>query len=125
MRSKWLYKHISVIPNINSYDFVKRLPDKLLKHLQNIHELSKEKPYKLKYLYYYGFQIIYGSINKGLLLILLGLLFNILPQLLLISLSFASVRIFAGGLHFDSYTKCAYISLITFVLMGLLAKIFT
>lgn len=120
--TKWLHKRIPVIPNIDSKDLIKILPEKILKYLQNMHQLSKQKPYKLKYIYYYGFQIIYGAINKFTLLILLGLLFNILSQLLIITISFVSLRVWAGGLHFDSYTKCAYVSLISFVIMGLLAK---
>jgi len=72
--------------------------------------------------YYYGFQIIIGGINKFLLLIIPGLLLNILPQLILVTLSFASIRIFAGGLHYDSYAKCSYISLLSFTITALLSK---
>lgn len=83
---------------------------------------SRQESHQYRYTYYYGFQVIYGAINKGLLLILLGLLFNILPQLLLVTLTFSSLRVWSGGLHFDSYTKCAYISLLTLVITALLAK---
>ena len=72
--------------------------------------------------YYYGLQIIIGGINKFLLLIIPGLLLNILPQLLLVTFSFASLRIWTGGLHYDSYTKCSYISLLSFTITALLAK---
>jgi len=59
---------------------------------------------KNKYLYYYGFQIFYGAINKGFLLLLVGLLFGILYQIMITTLAFMSLRVFIGGLHFDSYT---------------------
>jgi len=72
--------------------------------------------------YYYGFQIIIGGINKFLILIIPGLLLNILPQLLITTFSFASLRIWTGGLHYDSYTKCSYISLLSFTITALLAK---
>ena len=72
--------------------------------------------------YYYGFQIIIGAINKGILLILLGLLFEILPQLILVTISFAVLRIWIGGLHFNSYSKCSFASLISFLIIGLLDK---
>ena len=72
--------------------------------------------------YYYGFQIIIGGINKFILLIIPGLLLNILPQLLLTTISFVSLRIWTGGLHLDSYTKCTYISLLSFTITALLAK---
>ena len=50
------------------------------------------------------------------------MLLNILPQFILVTLSFASIRIFAGGLHYDSYAKCSYISLLSFTITALLAK---
>ena len=94
----------------------------MLDLFQDLHQQSKLKPYKLKYVYYYGFQIIIGGLNKFLLLITLGILLNILPQLLLTTLSFISLRIWTGGLHLDSYSKCFYVSLLSFTLMALLAK---
>jgi len=85
---------------------------------------KEKKPKKIynRYTYYYGLQIIIGGINKFLLLIIPGLLFNILPQLLLTTLSFVSLRIWTGGLHYNSYTKCSYISLLSFTLTALLSK---
>lgn len=98
--------------------FIKLLAYHSAKYLQQ----SRQESHQHRYTYYYGFQVIYGAINKGLLLFLVGLLFNILPELLLTTLTFSSLRVFAGGLHFDLYTKCAYISLLTFAITGLLAK---
>lgn len=77
---------------------------------------------KNKYLYYYGFQIFYGAIIKGLLLLLAGFILGILPQILIATLSFCLLRGYIGGLHFDSYTKCAWISLLSLTTIGLLSK---
>ena len=98
--------------------YIKLLSYYSAKHLQK----TRLESHKHRYTYYYGFQVIYGMINKGLLLILLGLLFNILPQLLIVTASFVSLRIWIGGFHLDSYTKCSYFSLISFSIMALLAK---
>jgi accessory gene regulator B len=84
--------------------------------------LSRNESHKQKYVYYYGFQILLGAINKGLLLILIGLLLHVLPQIIIVTLSFASLRVFIGGLHFNSYTKCAWVSLFTLVGIGVLSK---
>lgn len=78
--------------------------------------------HKEKYVFYYGFQILYGAINKFLLLITAGLLLHVLPQILIATLSFMLLRVFIGGLHYDSYTKCAWVSLTCLVTAGLLAK---
>lgn len=53
---------------------------------------------------------------------MLGLLFKILPQLIITTLSFTILRIWVGGLHFNSYSKCSYISLVSFLILGLLSK---
>jgi len=116
--AKLLYNHIPVFPSIDS----KIIPKNILDLFKSLHEQSKLKPYKLKYVYYYGFQIIIGGINKFILLIISGLLLNIFPQLLLITISFSSLRIWTGGLHLDSYTKCTYVSLLSFTLTALLSK---
>lgn len=50
-----------------------------------------------KYTYYYGFQIIYGAINKFTLLILAGLLFNALPQTIIATIAFMIPRVYIGG----------------------------
>jgi len=120
--AKYLHNKIPVFPLIDSKVLLKFLPKNMLDLFENLHQQSKLKPYKLKYVYYYGCQIIIGGINKFLLLITLGILLNILPYLILTTISFVSLRIWSGGLHFDSYSKCAYISLLSFTIMALLAK---
>jgi len=84
--------------------------------------MAREESHKHRYAYYYGFQAVYGTINKIILLSLLGLMLNIFPQVMIVALSFAMLRIWSGGLHFNNYTLCAYASLISLVVMGLLAK---
>jgi len=104
-----------------SYILSKYLHNKIQKYHNQGYDMGKCAKYNIQ-VYYYGFQIIIGGINKFLLLIIPGLLLNILPQLLLTTISFASLRVWTGGLHLDSYTKCSYISLLSFTLMALLAK---
>jgi len=104
-----------------SYCLSKYLHNKIQKYHNQGYDMGKCAKYNIQ-VYYYGFQIIIGGINKFILLIIPGLLLNILPQLLLTTISFVSLRIWTGGLHYDSYTKCSYISLLSFTLMALLAK---
>ena len=104
-----------------SYFLSKYLHNKIQKYHNQGYDMGKCAKYNIQ-VYYYGFQIIIGGINKFLLLIIPGLLLNILPQLLITTISFSSLRIWTGGLHLDSYTKCSYISLLSFTLIALLAK---
>lgn len=83
---------------------------------------AREESHRTRYTYYYGFQVIYGGINKFMLLIILGSILGILPQTLIVTLSFIMLRVWAGGLHFDSYTACAYVSLLLLLSMGLMVK---
>ena len=91
------------------------------KHIQE----TRGESHKHRYAYYYGFQVVYGGINKLLLLVLIGILLGILPELLIVTLSFVVLRVWAGGLHFDSYTKCAWISLFSLTLMGIFSNLTT
>jgi len=109
---------IKYLKYILTLRYIKLLSYLSAKYLQQ----SRQESHKYRYTYYYGFQIIYGAINKFILLVTLGFLFNILPQILLVTISFVSLRVWSGGLHFNSYTKCAYISLLSFTIVGLLAK---
>jgi len=104
-----------------SYFLSKYLHNKIQKYHNKGYDMGKCAKYNIQ-VYYYGFQIIIGGINKFILLIISGLLLNILPQLLLVTISFVSLRIWTGGLHFDSYPKCSYISLLSFTITALLAK---
>jgi len=104
-----------------SYCLSKYLHNKIQKYHNQGYDMGKCAKYNIQ-VYYYGFQIIIGGINKFILLIIPGLLLNIIPQLLITTLSFASLRIWTGGLHLDSYSKCFYISLLSFTLTALLSK---
>jgi len=113
--------------NLISYNRAKWLKNKLGETIFTINFKGKEyiidnKSPKVKNVYYHGFKLSFGAINKGFLLLLAGLTLNILPQLLVVTLSFACIRVFVGGLHFNSYTKCAWISLIILVILSLLSK---
>ena len=124
-----LLKYSKYIRYIFTFRYIKIISYILAKYLHNkIKECHNKEPNMGKcakynrYTYYYGFQIIIGGINKFILLIISGLLLNILPQLLLTTLSFVPLRLFSGGLHLNNYTKCLYFSLLTFIVFGLLAK---
>lgn len=129
--SKWLQRKIHnelINQRDKSIKAIEKLKKRILKLEKKISELNNnienEKYLKHDYknMFYYGFNIIIGAINKGLLLITAGLLFHALPQILVATLAFCLLRGFVGGLHFDSYTKCAWISLLCLVAIGLLAK---
>ena len=109
------FRYIKLISYIIAnwlYNIIQESDDEIVK---------KIKKYR-KYKYYFGTEVIIGYINKGIPIILIGLVLNILPQMILTILSFAVLRNYSGGLHLDSYTKCCYYSFIIFTLTALLAK---
>lgn len=71
--------------------------------------------------YYYGFQIIYGELLKGIILMFVAFLLGIFVPTLLICLTFASLRMVAGGYHMDTYGKCLFVSMVLFIGAGLIA----
>lgn len=113
----------------NTYVKIKDSPEQLKSLKEFIEEIKnvKYEENELNELSYtktfeYGFKIIYGAIIKGGLLLISAWLLNILLPTLVVTASFGIIRVFAGGLHFDSYTKCTYVSLIALLLGGALGK---
>ncbi len=90
---------------------------------RHVADVLKENHNK-RAVYYYGFYIIIGSLVKGTILISLSLLLGVLIPALLTVLVLGSLRMFAGGFHFDTYGKCLLVSLI-FVLSTALISQYT
>jgi accessory gene regulator B len=54
----------------------------------------------------YGFEIIISVLFQTVGLVALGMLMGILDKMILVALSFALLRLFAGGYHADTCLKC-------------------
>jgi accessory gene regulator B len=72
--------------------------------------------------YYFGFQLVIGSIVKGVLLVALAALFGSLLPTLLSVLIFGSFRLLGGGYHMDTYGKCIAVSLGLFIVFGIVTQ---
>lgn len=73
-------------------------------------------------IYYFGFQIIIGAMVKVIILTAVSLALGIFIPTLIISLTFASLRLIAGGYHMDTYGKCLFVSMGLFVTSALIAR---
>jgi|GEM_PF-2790270 len=120
-------KHTKLINKLeNIIKFLDGLTKKQKSKIELLNEDYQSRKYlkhNYKYFYYYGFKILWGALIKGSLLLIVGLVLGILPQMLVVVLAFMSLRVFVGGLHFNSYTKCAWISLATLTLFSLLSAL--
>ena len=72
--------------------------------------------------YYYGFQVIIASLVKGFLLVAFAALTGSFAATISVMLSFASLRVIAGGYHMNTYGKCATMSVGLFVILGCIAQ---
>lgn len=81
-----------------------------------------EEDHKKRAIYYFAFQVIIGALVKGIVLVSLGLLLDMLLPLSLLVLVFCSLRLLAGGYHMDTYGKCLLVSMALFVSGGAIAK---
>lgn len=72
--------------------------------------------------YYYGFYIVFSTLVKGIILISLSLLLGIMLPALLTVIVFGSLRMLAGGYHFDSYGKCLLVSLALIITAALISQ---
>lgn len=99
-------------------EFIKKWSFGSAKHLA---EVMKENHQK-RYCYYYGFQIIYGELVKSILLLGIAWVLGIFSSVLLILITFAALRMVAGGFHMDTYGRCLFVSTVMFLGAGLLAQ---
>ena len=85
------------------------------------HSLTTElkHSHEKKRVYYYAFQVIIGSLVKGILLILLTLLLGTFKSTFTVLFFFAALRLVAGGYHMNSYTRCMITSFSIFILFGM------
>jgi len=73
-------------------------------------------------IYYYGFQIVIGSIVKGVIIATVCLLLGILKETAAVLVFFAALRLFAGGYHMNTQGKCLIASMAMFLLSGIFVK---
>ena len=96
--------------NVWSY----KCADYLMKQLKDSHEKRN--------VYYYGFQIVLGSIVKAIIFFLVTYLLGIFIPSMLVLLFFGFIRIIAGGYHMDKFNKCLITSLGMFVMAAFISK---
>ncbi len=84
--------------------------------------LALNENHNKRSVYYYGFYIVFGTLVKGIILISTASLLGILVPSLLIVLVLSSLRLVAGGYHFDTYGKCLLVSLILIVIAALITQ---
>lgn len=82
--------------------------------------VSLNENHNKRAIYYYGFYILFGSLTKGIILISLSLIFGVLKPALLIVLVFGSLRMLAGGFHFDTFGRCLFVSIGLFMLAAVM-----
>ncbi len=84
--------------------------------------IQMKENHEKRRVYYFGFQVIIGSLVKGILLVALALLFRTLVPTLIIMLIFATLRVLAGGYHMETYGRCIVTSLALFLISGIIAQ---
>lgn len=84
--------------------------------------LSLKESHEKKRVYYYGFEVVIGTAVKLVLLLLAALVLGIIGPVLMIIAVFSSLRVLAGGYHMDTYGKCFILSLLMFLLSGIVAQ---
>jgi Membrane protein putatively involved in post-translational modification of the autoinducing quorum-sensing peptide len=72
--------------------------------------------------YYYGFYIVIGALFKLIVLTLAAILTRTLLTTFILFFVFGSLRMFAGGVHMDSFNKCMIVSFALYISGGVLAE---
>jgi accessory gene regulator B len=95
--------------------FIKKWSYVLAKGLSSQLNENHEK----RSIYYYGFQVVVGTVFKLTILLAAAYILGIFKETLIIIAFFIAFRTTAGGYHMDTYGKCMAVSMVIFVLSGL------
>ena len=66
---------------------------------------------------HYGFEVIYLSISKLVIILLIAYAFGTLKESLFVLIIFSIIRLFAYGIHMDKSYKCYILSIFSFVVL--------
>lgn len=98
--------------------FVQKWSYACAKHLAYVLNENHNK----RSVYYYGFYVLFGTLVKGIILISVSLLLGIFIPALVTVIVLASLRLFAGGYHFDTYGKCLFVSMALTIMTALISQ---
>ncbi len=84
--------------------------------------IKNNENHQTRNVYYYGFQIVIGELVKTFFLILVSFFLGILVPTLVMTFTFSSLRILAGGYHMNTYGKCLAVSMLMFWAAALITK---
>ena len=74
-------------------------------------------------LYTYGFFLLFSDILFSSIIILFGLLFNCILEIIIFYILFRTIRVFAGGYHANSETRCEILTTTSFLLVSYIISI--
>lgn len=83
---------------------------------------SMNESHAKRRVYYFGFEVVIGTLVKLVLLLIAAYLLNILIPAIVIITVFSTLRVIAGGYHAETYGKCFTASLILFIAFGFIAQ---
>ncbi|WDV47955.1 accessory gene regulator B family protein [Clostridiaceae bacterium M8S5] len=68
----------------------------------------------------FGFECLLNEISKTMLFLFIFYFFGWMSNLVIILMFYGGLRLFAGGLHADTYWRCFALSLVTYIVITLL-----
>ncbi len=81
-----------------------------------------EQDHTKRSVYYYGFQLVIGSLVKGSIMVVAALILGSFSTAMTLMLTFILFRILAGGYHMDTYGKCLGASMLLFLIPAVLTQ---
>ncbi len=83
---------------------------------------QKGENHEKRRVYFYGFQIIIGALVKFLILLALAFVTDTIQSSFLMAITFATLRMLAGGYHMNTYGRCLAVSISMFIGFSLIAR---
>lgn len=79
---------------------------------------SANQSHQRRYELYYSFKQIYGDVFKFIILIIASIILKSFIPTILITISFATLRHYAGGLHMKTSNQCLVVTVGLFIING-------
>lgn len=96
---------------------INKISDNISIFVENHFNLNeKEKSY-----FNYGLQLILGLLVEAILILFISWVLNIFWPVVFASLSFLVMRPSAGGIHLPTYFLCLVVSILVFILIGIVS----
>ena len=102
-----------LLQNETGCKMIKSMSNKICNYLIKLNIIKKEEIT----IYKYGCELFLNGCINLFFLVLVGAMFQIIPETIFFLVVFCNIRIYAGGYHATTHSRCIFCTIIGFILL--------